>query len=75
MGNVCTGSIKRGLQTSIGKNYYYVLDAKLMLHPDIIVSIMNEFVENEEGAEAKKQDCERKACWRLTEKLKKHFRG
>ncbi len=49
------------------ENYYYVLEAKMVLHPNIVVSIMTEFVENE-GEEAEKQDCERKACWRLMEK-------
>lgn len=44
-----------------------------MLHPEIIVSIMTEFVENTDGGEAGKQDCERKACWRLMERLEKEF--
>ena len=41
--------------------YYYVLEAKLVLRKDILVSIMTEFVENE-GSEDEKQDCELKAC-------------
>lgn len=64
---------KRGTPDEYRENYYYVLEAKLVLHPDIIVSIMTEFVENEEEQETGKQDCERKACWRLMEKLKKAF--
>ena len=64
---------RKGTAAEYRENYYYVLEAKLVLHPDIIVSIMTEFVENEEGTETKKQDCERKACWRLMEKLKKAF--
>ena len=43
-----------------------------MLHDEICVSIMTEFVENT-GEEANKQDCELKACWRLMERLKKAF--
>lgn len=43
-----------------------------MLNAKIGVSIATEFVENE-GTEAEKQDCERKACWRLFKKLKKEF--
>lgn len=62
----------RGTEKEYRENYYYVLEAKLVLHPDIIVSIMTEFVENTDG-EAEKQDCERKACWRLMERLKKSF--
>ena len=44
-----------------------------MLHPDIIISIMTEFVENVDGPEVEKQDCERNACWRLMERLEKAF--
>ena len=50
--------------------YYYILEAKIVLHPDIIVSIMTEFVENTNGEEAEKQDCERNACYRLMGRLK-----
>lgn len=52
--------------------YYYVLEAKIVLHEKIQVSIMTEFVENENG-EVKKQDCERNAAVRLMERLKKEF--
>ncbi len=55
------------------ENYYYVLEAKLLLRPNIIVSICTEFVENTGEDESEKQDCERKACWRLMKKLKKAF--
>ncbi len=44
-----------------------------MLHPKILVSIQTELVDNEDGKETGKQDCERKACWRLMEKVKKAF--
>lgn len=50
-----------------------MLEAKLVLHPKILISIQTEFADNEEGEEMPKQDCERKACWRLMEKLKKAF--
>lgn len=50
-----------------------MLEAKLVLHPKILISIQTEFVDNEAGKEMTKQDCERKACWRLMEKLKKGF--
>jgi len=53
--------------------YYYVLKAKRVLGPNILVSIMTEFVENTDGKEAEKQDCERKACYRLMDRLKKEF--
>lgn len=64
---------KRGTAEEYRENYYYVLEAKLVLHPDIVVSIMTEFVENTDGTEEGKQDCERKACWRLMGRLKKEF--
>ncbi len=63
----------RGTETEYTEYYYYVLEAKLVLHPNILVSIMTEFVENADGKEAGKQDCERKACYRLMDRLKKEF--
>ncbi len=63
----------RGTDKEYTEYYYYVLEAKAVLHPDVIVSIMTEFVENTDGKEARKQDCERKACCRLMERLKKEF--
>ena len=51
---------------------YYVLEAKLVLRSNIIVSIMTEFVENDEE-EYKKQDCERKASLRLMKRLRDMF--
>ncbi len=50
-----------------------MLEAKLVLHPKILVRIQTEFVDNEDGEETGKQDCDRKACWRLMEKIKKAF--
>lgn len=63
----------KGTEEECRENCYYVLEAKLVPHPGIVVSLTSEFVENEEGEEAEKQDCERKACWRLTQRLKKEF--
>ena len=64
---------KRGTKEEYRENYYYVLEAKLVPHPKVVVSIMTEFVENPDGKESEKQDCERKACWRLMERLKEEF--
>lgn len=63
----------RGTKEEYRENYYYVLEAKLVLHPNVVVSIMTEFVENPGRDEARKQDCERKACWRLLGRLKEEF--
>lgn len=63
----------KGEPNEYRENYYYVLEAKLVLHRDIVVSIMTEFVENMDGAGMEKQDCERNVCWRLMERLEKAF--
>lgn len=63
---------QKGTEKEYTEYYYYVLEAKVVLDAKIAVSIATEFVENE-GTEAEKQDCERKACWRLFKKLKKEF--
>jgi len=63
----------RETETEYTEYYYYVLEVKVVLHPDVIVSIMTEFVENMDGKEVGKQDCERKACYRLMNRLKKEF--
>ena len=63
----------KGTDREYTEYYYYILEAKIVLHPDIIVSIMTEFVENTNGEEAEKQDCERNACYRLMGRLKKEF--
>lgn len=62
----------KGTEEEYTEYYYYVLEAKIVLHNEICVSIMTEFVENTEE-EVKKQDCELKACWRLMERLKETF--
>ena len=62
--------------------YHSVLEAKIVLGDDLILSIASEFIENdgEDAARQKKmsgeeikQDCEIKAFKRLAEKLKKAF--
>ena len=63
----------KGTEKEYTEYYYYILEAKIVLHSDVLVSIMTEFVENTDGKEIEKQDCERKACYRLIERLKKEF--
>jgi len=62
---------KKGTAEEYTEYCWYVLEAKLVLHPKIVVSIMSEFVENTEFDE--KQDCERKAAKRLMKRLKEAF--
>jgi hypothetical protein len=56
------------------KTYYYhnVLEAKIVLGDNLIISIATEFIENE-NEDVEKQDCERKAFKRLAKKLKKDY--
>lgn len=61
----------RGMEKEHTEYYYYVVEAKIVLHSDIYVSMLTEFVENQE--EAEKQDCERKAFYRLTGRLREQF--
>lgn len=62
----------RGKPEEYKEYAYYALEAKLVLGNNIVVSMMTEFVENTDE-EAKKQDCERKACQRLMKRLKEMF--
>ena len=69
---------KEGVVVSV--DYYHcVLEAKLVIAQNIVISICTEFIENDGtetaglSEEAKKQDCERKAFHRLAAKLKAAF--
>lgn len=63
--NKITGEIER-------EEYYHnVLEAKLVIG-DMVFSIETEFIENEHE-DVEKQDCERKAFYRLAKKLKKEY--
>lgn len=59
---------------SNGKIQYYhkALEAKLVFPNGITISIDTEFIENEKP-DVKKQDCETKAFYRLSSRLKKNF--
>lgn len=52
--------------------YHQVLEAKIVLDDDLVVSIATEFIENPDENPSK-QDCERKSFVRLSESLKKMF--
>lgn len=49
-----------------------LLEAKLVILDNIVISIATEFIENE-APNVSKQDCERKAFYRLAKKLKGYF--
>ena len=63
---------KKGTEEEYTEYYYYVLEAKAVLHEKIQVSILTEFIENEKR-EVDKQDCEQKGAKRLMERLKQEF--
>ena len=73
----------RHVGTDKKKQYYvYVLEAVLILDNGMTLPLMTEFLENEgdedkenikETAEKKKQDCERKGFYRISERIKKRF--
>ena len=63
---------KKGTGEEYTEYYYYVLEAKVVLHEKIQVSILTEFIENEKR-EVEKQDCEREGAKRLMERLKQEF--
>jgi len=52
--------------------YHALLEAKLVLNENMVISLATEFVENE-TATVEKQDCELNAFYRLAAKLKKRF--
>jgi hypothetical protein len=62
----------KGTKDEITYYYHNVLEAKLVLGDNLIISIATEFIENEKE-DVEKQDCERKAFKRLAEKLKKNY--
>lgn len=53
--------------------FHNVLEAKLVTHNDMSVSIATEWIKNESGKDYDKQDCELKAFKRLAEKIKKAY--
>ena len=55
--------------------YVYVLEAVVILENDITLPLMSELLNNEEyrDVSSEKQDCERKAFYRLAARIKKRF--
>lgn len=66
----CTSKTSKNGKT----NYFHnVLEAKLVTHNGMSVSVATEWVRNENGKEYDKQDCELNAFKRLAVKLKKMY--
>lgn len=72
----CDNCLVVKIKTEEGKEvkryYHKVLEAKLVLLPNLILSIDTEFIENE-SEDVSKQDCEINAAKRLLERLKREY--
>lgn len=67
-----TKTVNKGTEDEKTIYYHQVLEAKVVLGDDLIISIATEFIENEKE-NVSKQDCEIKSFKRLSEILKKMF--
>jgi len=67
--------LQRKIKNSDDKQYYvYVLEAKMAFYNGMTIPLMSEFLFYEKGdIDNNKQDCETKAFYRLSERLKKEF--
>jgi hypothetical protein len=68
----CPYCLTRKLKSGETVYYHPVLEAKLVMANGFAFSILTEFIENTDP-QASKQDCELKAFYRLTERLKQRF--
>ncbi len=69
--NCLKKTYNKGEENEYSIYYHYVLEAKLVVG-DIVISIDTEFVENEDE-NVEKQDCELKAFYRMSERIKKEY--
>lgn len=72
----CENCLKTTVTDETGKKtvkyYHRVVEAKLVLGKNLVVSLGTEFIENE-SEEVEKQDCELNAAKRLLERIKKEY--
>lgn len=74
-GNCLVTTITReedGKERKVKRYYHKVLEAKLVLSADIMISLDTEFIENE-SEDVPKNDCEINAAKRLLERLKRNY--
>ena len=68
--------VRRAKDPETGKEvlqyYHKVLEAKIVLAPDLILSIGTEFIENE-SSDVSKQDCETRAAERMLDRIRRYF--
>ena len=70
--NCLVTKIKVDEEKTTKRYYHKVLEAKLVLAPNLVLSLDTEFIENE-NEEVSKQDCEINAAKRLLERPKKDY--
>jgi hypothetical protein len=68
----CEHCLTREFSNGTVQYHHQALEAKLVFPNGISISIDTEFIENEKP-DVKKQDCETKAFYRLSSRLKKNF--
>ena len=69
----CLCTVRTGEDRKKTKLYYHkVLEAKIVLSDNVIISLGTEFIENEKE-DVSKQDCEMNAAKRLLKKIKKDY--
>lgn len=74
-GNCLVTTVTReedGKEIKVKRYYHKVLEAKLVLAPDIVISLDTEFIENE-SEDVEKNDCEINAAKRLLERLRRDY--
>lgn len=71
-----TRTYHKGTEQEFTEYFHYVLEAKILLAPNLVVNIATEFIENSGllTTDTEKQDCELNAFYRLAEKLKAAFK-
>jgi len=58
----------------VTQQYVYVLEANLVFYNGVTLPLLSEFLSYAQGdPDDNKQDCERRALYRLAERLKRHF--
>lgn len=64
-----------GKEKTVSKQYYvYVLEASLCFKNGMVIPLMSEFLEYSAGdSDRQKQDCELRAFYRLTKRIKRYF--
>jgi hypothetical protein len=69
----CEQCLTKTSKNGVVRYYHYVLEAKIVTTSGLAISLASEFIENPQGGDYEKQDCEQKAFVRLAAKIKKYY--